>query len=224
MGNPCSQNSTPAVPITSKPHLDVFTVTAILYAVAENHDYHITAQDIVDLVKLSINRTSLSINNTDNTSDVDKPISSLQQQEFTRIQQIIDQLLSDKADKNNVPTISQHNALVDEVATCVKKIPYDIQIQEILDMIAALSGLTEADVNVLIDAKLVTPLQNISTINQVLAGLELEYVTRAEFNTYTQAVALEFQRVDQAAAAHEARITAIENQLSNFVTSVGNQW
>lgn len=224
MGTPCSQNTTPALPITQKPHLDAADLFSILYVVHQNKDYHMLLGDVVDLIHLYINRETLGIDKVDNTSDMEKPISILQGEEFARLGNLIQELQQTKADTDKVPTLIQFNALVEEVADCVRKIPYAQQIQEILDMIAAIRSWTEAEINQLIDIKIQPINQAIVEINAALAELPNIYLTIDAFNIYTAAMAQEILGINNVLSNHETRVTAIEALLGDFVTAKNHQW
>lgn len=224
MGTPCSQNTIPAVPITQKPHLDAADVFSVLYVVHENKDYHLLLGDVVDLIKVYINRNTLNIANVDNTADIDKPISRAQAEEFDRVGQAIALLAENKANKNEVPTLTQFNALVEEVADCVRQTPYAEQIREILEMIAAIHSWTESEINQLIDIKITPIVEAVVEINAELAELPNIYLTINAFNVYVNAMAIEITGINQQINNHETRITAIEEQLGDFVTAKNHQW
>ena len=81
-------------PLTSSPEL------AEVYVVYNRQDYRMTLATLVSLVT----KSSLGLNNVNNTSDLDKPVSTA-----------TDLALKLKADVNNVPTIEAFNQLANSL-------------------------------------------------------------------------------------------------------------
>lgn len=91
--------------ILDKQRLDVLTLQSIFYVVNDNKNYHAYADSILALIQDYINRTTLGIDRVDNTSDANKPISTL-----------VAAALADKAASVDLDALSaQISGLVTEV-------------------------------------------------------------------------------------------------------------
>lgn len=174
-----------------------------LYVVRQNGDYRISLQTLLGLVT----KASLGLDAVDNTPDLEKPISSAQQQAFEL-----------KADKTDVPTLEAFNALAQALQTVLT--------QEALD--AALLGVWEAVNGKLsadeLNTRLTTALEPVNTaltaLQQRMSSAEeaLSFkvgTTQFEFtmNEFATQFNTALAAVNTSVTEQGARLNALENGL-----------